>query len=157
MLPFIIRRAGWVTCSLVFILLTLLSYFCCTLVYESTRLLIGNNRLKQKVDLDSLLSSQLTAKSLAVSLTRQLYLAQLICVSTIGIILSTYTADNLFEVGLGKTFALQLVPEAKIIYEINSGSQPFRDNYFCLSVGLMIVFITCMVIFAFDFEKEKWF
>ncbi|CDW90104.1 UNKNOWN [Stylonychia lemnae] len=151
------RRAGWVTCSIVFTILTLLSYFCCILVYESTRLLIGNYKMKQKVDFESLLSSQMTQKSLAVSFTRQLYLLQLICVSSIGIIMSTYTADNLFEILYGKTFGLQLAPEAKIIFEKNSGTQPFQNNYFCISIGLLIVFFISLVIFAFDFEKEKWF
>jgi hypothetical protein len=82
---------------------------------------------------------------------------QLICISTIGIILATYTADNLFEVVYGNTFALQLIPEAKIIYEKNTGSQPFESNYFCVSVGLIIIFFISIIIFAFDFEKEKWF
>lgn len=145
------------TCTGVFTVLTILSYFCCILVRESIRLLIGNYKMKQKIDFESLLSSQLTQKSLAVSFTRQLYLVQLICISTIGIIVSTYTADNLFEASYGSTFALQLIPEAKIIYESNHGSQPFQNNYFCISVGLIIVFFIAIVIFAFDFEKEKWY
>jgi hypothetical protein len=106
LLPFLIRRAGWATCSAVFIILTLLSYFACILIFESTRLLIGNYKMKQKIDFESLLSAHMTQKSLAVSFTRQLYLVQLICISSIGIILSTYTTDNLFEVLYGKTFAL---------------------------------------------------
>ncbi len=73
---------------------------------ESTRLLVGNFKMRQKIDFESLLSSQMTQKSLAVSFTRQLYLLQLICISSIGIIFCTYTADNLFEIVYGKTYAL---------------------------------------------------
>lgn len=138
-LPFLFKRAGWAVCSLVFLVVTLLSYFSCVLVFESTRLLIGNYRMKQKIDFESLLSSHMTQKSMAVSFTKQLYLVQLICVSAIGIILSTYTTDNLFEVLFGQTFAFQLVPEAKIIYEKNSGEQPFQSNFFCISIGLILV------------------
>lgn len=106
-------------------IMTILSYFSSILIFETIRLQIGNYKMKQKMDFESLLSSHLTQKSVAVQFTRQLYLIQLICISSIGIILSTYTADNLFEVMYGKTFALQIIPEAKVIYEINSGEQPF--------------------------------
>jgi hypothetical protein len=34
---------------------------------------------------------------------------------------------------------------------------PFKENYFCITVGLMIVFAVSLVLFAFDFEKELWF
>lgn len=57
MLPFIVKRAGWAPCAAVFAVMTLLSYLCCILVFESTRLLIGNYKLKQKVDFESLLTS----------------------------------------------------------------------------------------------------
>jgi len=36
----------------------------------------------------------------------------LVFVSSIGIVFSTYTADNLFEIVNGKTYALQLIPDA---------------------------------------------
>lgn len=157
LIPFLIRRAGWATCSLVFLVMTLLSYFSCILILESTRLLIGNYKLKQKVDFESLLSAHMTQKSLAVSFTRQLHLVQLILISSIGIILSTYTTDNLFEVLYGQTFAVQLLPEAKLIYEKNSGEQPFQDNYFCISAGLIIVFLFAMGLFQLDLEKERFY
>jgi hypothetical protein len=63
----------------------------------------------------------LTQKSLAVSFTRQLYLLQLIFLSTIGIIIATYTADNLFLAVFDEVFALQLIPEAVIITETTTG------------------------------------
>ena len=137
--------------------MALLSYLCSILVFESTRLLTGNYKMKHKVDFESLLSSHITSKSLVVSFTRQLYLIQLVCISSIGIIFSTYTADNLFEVVLGRTWALQLVPEAKIISEINSGLQPFTDNYFCLSMGLLIIFTISLFLYYFDFEKNNYY
>jgi hypothetical protein len=77
--------------------------------------------------------------------------------STIGIIFSSYAADNLFVLAFNQSFALQLVPEAKIVYDDTTSSLPFKDNYFCITVGLLMVFFISLVIFAFDFEKESWF
>ena len=96
-------------------------------------------------------------KSLAVSFSRQLYLIYLICTASIGIIFSTYAADNMFSRIYGETFGLQLIPEAKIVFENNSGTMPFKENYFCLTIGLLIVFCISLIIFAFDFEKDSWF
>jgi hypothetical protein len=76
--------------------------------------------------------------------------------SSIGIILSAYAADNLCEGFFGRTIALQMVPEAKIIYESHTGNV-LEANYFSISLGLIVVFFIALVIFAFDFEKEKYF
>jgi hypothetical protein len=91
-------------------------------VYESLRLMPGNYKLRQRnKDFESLLSSHMTQKSLAVILTKHLYLVQLICVAAIGIILATYSCDNLYENIMGHTYALQLLPEVELLREINSG------------------------------------
>lgn len=58
--------------------------------------------------------------------------------------LASYTFDNLLEILFGETFALQLVPEAQFLTEINSGTQPFVHNYFCLSIGLAFTFMVAM-------------
>jgi cell division protein FtsW (lipid II flippase) len=34
---------------------------------------------------------------------------------------------------------------------------PFGNNFFCISVGLIIVFFLSLVVYAFDFEKELWY
>jgi hypothetical protein len=97
-------------------------------------------------------------KSLAVVLSKHLYMLQLICVSAIGIILSTYTCDNMFEILLGKTYALQLLPEAQILTEINSGTQPFLHNYVCLSLGLGVVLLISIALYTCcDCDNRKWF
>lgn len=57
----------------------------------------------------------MTSKSVAVSLSKQLYPIHLICVSAIGIILSTYTTDNLFEIAFGRTYAIKLIPEFAVL------------------------------------------
>lgn len=66
----------------------------------------------------------------------------------------------------GETFALELVPQAKIIYEvidaINSDSVsnklvPFQDKYFSISAGFITVVLISLVIYAFDFDKFRWY
>jgi len=106
LLPYVFARAGWGTCMTVSAILALLSYFCCLLIFESSRLQKGNFKMRQKIDFESLLSSELVSKSLAVSFARQLFLVLLVCSSSIGIVLSTYVADNLFETANGETYAL---------------------------------------------------
>ena len=118
-----VRRAGWVSFSVIITLFTLLSYFTSVLVFESTRLLIGNYKMRQKIDFESLLSSHMTQKSLSVVISKQLYLIQLVCLSSIGIILCTYTTDNMFEALIGRTYGIQLVPEVAVISDKNSPSQ----------------------------------
>lgn len=81
--------------------------------------------MKKALDFESLLSSNLTSKSLAVSFTRQLLMFMLIAYTSIGIVFTTYTADNVFELVFGRTFGLQLLPEAKLIEEVESDTLPF--------------------------------
>lgn len=49
----------------------------------------------------------------------------MIAYAAIGIIFSTYACDGLFEVINGRTYALQLIPNAKVISERNDGEKPF--------------------------------
>jgi len=44
-----------------------------------------------------------------------------------------------------------------MITEINSGLQPFSHNYFSVSIGLLVVFLLCLVLYALDLEKERGF
>ena len=106
LIPYLVRRTGWASFTAITVIFTLLSYFSSILVYESTRLLTGNYKLRQKTDYESVLCSHMTHKSFAVVIARQLYLIQLICVSSIGIILATYTTDNLFENVFGRTYGV---------------------------------------------------
>jgi hypothetical protein len=84
-------------------------------VFESVRLQPNNYKLKKPLDFETLLSSNLTSKSLAVGLSRHLLLLMLISYASIGIVFSSYTADNMVETIFGVTFGLQLIPEAKVI------------------------------------------
>mmetsp|Transcript_25460 Transcript_25460/g.24791 ORF Transcript_25460/g.24791 Transcript_25460/m.24791 type:complete len:176 (-) Transcript_25460:339-866(-) len=104
--PYIFHRAGYVTCIGFLIFFSWLSYFTCELVFESTRLLIGNYKMRQKVDFESLLSSQMAQKSLAVSFSRTLYIILLIVLATTGIIFSCYTFDSSLVDIFGETVAL---------------------------------------------------
>lgn len=122
LLPYAVKRAGIVSFLVIMTVLTLLSYFTSVLVYESTRLLLGNYKMRQKTDFESLLSSHSTNKSLAVVISKHIYLIQLVLVASIGIILSTYTTDNLFENVFGRTYGIQLIPEPQILSDKNSGT-----------------------------------
>jgi len=44
-----------------------------------------------------------------------------------------------------------------IIFDDYSDGIPFEDNFFSLTVGLMIVLFFSLIMFAFDFERELWF
>jgi len=46
-LPFLFKRAGWLTCSLLMLSLSLCGVFSSILVYECIRLLMGNFRMRQ--------------------------------------------------------------------------------------------------------------
>ena len=48
-----------VTFSIIATVFALISYFSCILVYESTRLLPGNFKMRQKTDYESLLSAHM--------------------------------------------------------------------------------------------------
>jgi len=43
---------------------------------------------------------------MAVAIGKRLHIIQLICISAIGIILATYTSDNLCEELLGRTYGI---------------------------------------------------
>lgn len=81
----------------------------------------------------------------------------MICVSTIGIILSVYSADNLFQAILGKTYALELVPDAKIISESIIDGDYTSINSFSISLGFILVLAIALIIYAIDFDKYKLF
>ena len=73
-----------------------------------------------------------------VGIIRQLYLLGLILSSAISVILCQYSLDNIFHwLNGGCVYALQLMPEAKLLTEKDSADhQAFAGNYFSLSVGL---------------------
>lgn len=50
---------------------------------------------------------------------------------------------------------MELIPEAKLITEFNSGTQPFVHNYLSLSLGLLIVLIASLIFYAYDIEKSR--
>ena len=64
-----------------------------------------------------------------------------------------YAADNLFEAIFGKTYALELVPDAKIISESYSDGGYSSIDSFSISIGFILVLAIALLIFAFDFEK----
>jgi hypothetical protein len=63
----------------------------------------------------------------------------------------------MFEVSYGRTFALQLIPETRVLIQNNTHEQPFQDNIFCITIGLLLVLGISLGIYAFDFEKRQWF
>ena len=71
----------------------------------------------------------------------------LIMASALGIILCQYTVDSLFQhLNGGTIYAIQLMPEAKILTETHSSDyQPFANNFFCASVGFGIVLLVSML------------
>lgn len=74
LIPYLVRRTGFATFLIITAVFTLLSYFSCVLVYESTKLLPGNFKMRQKTDFESLLSAHMNQKSLAVVLSKHLYM-----------------------------------------------------------------------------------
>ena len=147
-LPFIFKRSGWLFCSMMLCALSSIGVFTSILMYECIRLLLGNFKMKQQgVDFESLianfkhisthgsftasnhtpwLSSSLSSESM-VGIIRNLYLASIILSSAIGLILCQYSFDNMYKwLNNGKVFALQLMPEAKILNDNESSDhQPF--------------------------------
>ena len=79
------------------------------------------------------------ASPTSVLIIRHFYIIYLMLASSIGLVLSQYTMDSVFQLINGGTiYALQLMPEAKILAETDT-IQPFVNNYFSLSVGFCIV------------------
>ena len=127
-LPFIFKRAGWLTCSIMMVILSIAGIFGSILVYQCVRLLLSNYRMRQQgIDFESLLSnfkhiathgsftdsnstpwlSRTFASSTMVSIVRQLYILSLIMCSAIGLILCQYTSDNIFRwLNGGSVYAL---------------------------------------------------
>ena len=75
----------------------------------------------------------------------------------IGFVLASYVFDNLLEILFGETLALQLIPEAQFLTEINSGTQPFVHNYFCLSVGLALTFMVAMAQAKCEWDRTDFY
>ena len=161
LLPFIFKRSGWLTCAVMMFFLKVWSFFSSLLIFECVRLLLGNYKMRQYgVDYESLIGNfkhiathgSFTAggnfkpwltKTLAsptfVNIIRHMYIIYLILASSIGLILSQYTVDSVFQLVNGGTiYALQLMPEAKILAETDT-IQPFVNNYFSLSIGFCII------------------
>jgi len=81
-----------------------------------------------------------------VGLARQLFLVGLVLSSAIGLILCQYSVDNLFRWLNGSVYALQLMPEAKLLTDKSPADhQSFAGNYFCLSIGFGITLLTGIV------------
>lgn len=145
---------------------SLWSYYSTVVTYESLRLLLGNFKLRRHgVDFECLISnfkhisshgvmrlgtsgSPWLSKSLAspafIGIVMYLYTGYLVLASAVGIVLCQYVADNLFEWANGGTvFAIQLMPELRIIQETNSvhDHQPFANNYFTVSIGMGITLL----------------
>lgn len=95
MLPFIFKHAGYMVCFWTLLFMSVLCYFCSKLIFETTRLYPGNYRIKKSIDFETLLSANLTSKSLAVGFSKHLLLLMLISYSAIGIIFASYTTDNM--------------------------------------------------------------
>lgn len=66
-----------------------------------------------------------------------------------------YSADNLFQAIFGTTYALELVPDAKIISESITDGSYTSINSFSISIGFILVLAIALIIYAVDFEKYK--
>jgi hypothetical protein len=75
----------------------------------------------------------------------------------IGIILATYTTDNLIEEMFGSTYGIQVIPDISIITEKSSWAQPFVGNFFSLSIGLFAVGLISFCLKSLDFNKSNAF
>jgi hypothetical protein len=140
LLPFLFKRAGYLTCILILVFFSLWSCFTSILMHECIRMLLGNYRLRQNgVDFELLLSnfkhisthgsrqalgasspwlSYTFTSSAFIGLTKYFYILSMILQSAIGLILSFYTIDNLIAWADGGTsFAIQLLPEAKFLQD----------------------------------------
>lgn len=162
LLPFIFKRAGWLTCSFLMGFFATWSLFSSLLIFECVRLLLGNYKMRQQgVDFESMVANfkhiathgsftaggtfkpwltRTLASPTSVIIIRHFYIVYLILASSIGLVLSQYTMDSVFQlINGGTNYALQLMPEAKILAETDT-IQPFVNNYFSLSIGFCIVF-----------------
>jgi hypothetical protein len=159
------------------VFLQLLGIFGSVLMYQNVRLLLGNFRMKQQgVDFELLMSnfkhiathgsftnnnkkpwlSQTFSSSAMVGVIKHLYTFSLMVFSIIGLILCQYVMDNLFKwVNKGKVFAIQLMPEAKLLID-SSGTdhQSFAGSYFSFSVGLGITMFISLL-YALIFRKSS--
>ena len=142
-MPFIFKRAGWLTCTFLVGFFASWSFFSSLLIFECVRLLLGNYKMRQQgVDFESMLANfkhiathgsftaggvskpwltRTLASPTMVIIIRHLYIVYLILASSIGLILSQYTIDSVFQLMNGGTvYALQLMPEAKILAETDN-------------------------------------
>jgi hypothetical protein len=91
-----------------------------------------------------------------VSLSRQLFLMGLVLSSAIGLILCQYSVDNLFRWLNGAVYALQLMPEAKLLTDSSSSDhQAFSGNYFSLSIGFGVTLLTGILYGLFFRANQK--
>lgn len=163
LLPLLFKRCGWATCTIVLVFLQLLGMFSSVLVYECIRLLLGNYRMKQQgVDFESLLSnfkhiathgsftnqsskpwlSQTMSSSAMVGLMKNLYILGLVLSSMVGLIMCTYTMDNLVKFVRGNDFAIQVMPEATLLEDKSTPDHlPFSSSLFSLSIGFGITLV----------------
>jgi hypothetical protein len=110
LLPFVFKRAGWLTSSLLMAFFAIWSYFSSLLMFECVRLLLGNYKMRQQgVDFESLISNfkhisshgsftaggvskpwltRTLASPSAVIIIRHYYILYLILASSIGLVLS---------------------------------------------------------------------
>ena len=168
-LPFIFKRAGWVASSGILLFLSIWSYYASLITIECIRLLLENYKMRQHgVDFESLIAnfqhiathgshtgnlrmpwlSKTLAGPSSIGIIKHLYLTYLILASTIGLVLCQYTADTMFEyLNSGTIYALQLMPEARVITEskMSPDRQPFAGNYFSISVGLSLTLLLGMI------------
>jgi hypothetical protein len=143
LLPFIFKRAGWLTCGVMMAFFKCWSFFSSLLIFECVRLLLGNYKMRQQgVDFESMIANfkhitthgsftaggswkpwltRTLASPASVIIIRHLYILYLILVSSVGLVLSQYTVDSVFQLVNGGTiYSLQLMPEAKILSETDT-------------------------------------
>jgi hypothetical protein len=128
-LPFIFKRAGWLTSSLLVVFFGCWSYYSSLLTYECVRLLLGNYKMRQYgIDFEALIAnfkhitthgsftaggrfkpwlSRTIASPTSVLMMRQLYIIYLVLASSMGLVLCLYTVDDLYALmNNGNVYAL---------------------------------------------------
>ena len=94
---------------------------------------------------------------MAMSFAKQLYLFQLICTSTVAIIIGVYASDDLFKSLNESTYALQIVPEIEVISDEQENGIPFSSNVFVITIGFAITIFLCSVLYVFNPDQYNWY
>ncbi|CAG8687993.1 3761_t:CDS:2, partial [Ambispora leptoticha] len=138
-IPILFQNAGWITSTIVFILITFLSGAASLFLCETLSSVVGNEKFQRQIEFSSLSNILISNPKKRIFIQVMLYIS-IQSVNIASILISAQSMDTLLVSLAGRTCGIGIHPRPGLfcVYEQSRWNSPFGDDYMLITAGYLM-------------------